>query len=64
MKKEKKKEDSNEVPDVRDLDLGNLGYGESEDELDNYQDFVASSSGTRRKNVPKKGPIQQLPLRR
>ncbi|KAJ1425603.1 Zinc finger, BED-type [Sesbania bispinosa] len=55
--KDKKKQNSFEIPNVRELDLENTGFGESEDELDNYRDFLPPSSATGKKNVAKKGPM-------
>ncbi|KAJ1410353.1 Zinc finger, BED-type [Sesbania bispinosa] len=54
---DKKKQNSFEIPNVRELDLENTGFGESEDELDNYRDFLPPSSATGKKNVAKKGPM-------
>ncbi|KAJ1410140.1 hypothetical protein SESBI_22166 [Sesbania bispinosa] len=37
---DKKKQNNFEIPNVRELDLENTGFGESEDELENYRDFL------------------------
>ncbi|KAJ1395980.1 Zinc finger, BED-type [Sesbania bispinosa] len=55
--KDKKKQNNFEIPNVRELDLENTGFGESEDELDNYRDFLPPSSATGKKNVAEKGPM-------
>lgn len=40
-----------------DLDLENIGYGDSEEELYNYRDFITPSSVKKWKNALKKGPM-------
>ncbi|KAJ1389178.1 HAD superfamily [Sesbania bispinosa] len=55
--KDKKKQNSFEIPNVQELDLENAGFGESEDELDNYRDFLPPSSAMGKKNVAKKRPM-------
>lgn len=54
---DKKKQGSVEIPNLMDLDLENIGYGDSEEELHNYRDFITPSSVKKWKNALKKGPM-------